>query len=118
MVRDAWVRAAPAGGTSAAYLSMTNGRLAADSLVGVSAPDVTDRAEPPPDVHRCVGMTGMTHTRVARDPGRRHSRPRARRLHVMLMDLKHDLKAGDRVTLILAFEQAGVITVDAEVRAD
>jgi periplasmic copper chaperone A len=118
VVRDAWVRAAPAGGTSAAYMSMTNGRLAADSLVGVSAPDITDSASPHQTSTDASGMTGMTHTESLAIPAGGTVVLEPGGFHIMLMDLKHDLKAGDRVRLILAFEQAGVLNVDAEVRAD
>jgi copper(I)-binding protein len=37
-------------------------------------------------------------------------------LHVMLMDLKKDLKPGDSVPLTLTFEQAGTVKIEAEVR--
>ena len=118
VVRDAWVRAAPAGGTSAAYMSMTNGRLAADSLVGVSAPDITDSASPHQTSTDASGMTGMTHTESLAIPAGGTVVLEPGGFHIMLMDLKHELKAGDRVRLVLAFEQAGVLNVDAEVRAD
>ena len=117
-VGDAWVRAAPAGGTSAAYMSLSNGRVAPEKLVGASAPDLTDSASLHETSSDASGMTGMTHTEsltipaggtVALEPGG---------FHIMLVDLKHDLKAGDRVSLVLTLEQAGVITVDAEVRAN
>jgi copper(I)-binding protein len=36
--------------------------------------------------------------------------------HIMLIGLKQGLKAGDKATLTLAFEKAGTITVEAEVR--
>jgi copper(I)-binding protein len=37
--------------------------------------------------------------------------------HIMVMELKKDLKAGDKISVILTFEKAGKVTVDAEVRA-
>jgi copper(I)-binding protein len=36
--------------------------------------------------------------------------------HVMLIDLKHGLKAGDKLSLTLRFERAGTRKVTAEVR--
>jgi len=36
--------------------------------------------------------------------------------HIMLIGLKRDLKAGDRVTMTLQFEVAGEVTVEAMVR--
>jgi copper(I)-binding protein len=37
-------------------------------------------------------------------------------LHVMLIGLKRELAVGDRLTVTLYFEQAGVVTLEAEVR--
>ena len=37
--------------------------------------------------------------------------------HVMLIGLKQELKAGEKITVTLVFEKAGKITVEAEVRA-
>lgn len=118
VIRDAWVRAAPAGGTSAAYMTLTNGRVAADALVGVSAPDLTDAASIHETTSDASGMTGMhmtesitlpSGTAVALQPGG---------FHIMLENLKQELKAGDQVQLTLTFEQAGVVNVTAEVRAN
>ena len=117
-VSGAWVRAAQAGATSAAYMTLANGQAAHDALVGVSATDVTDDASIHETTSDGSGMTGMQHIdsieipaggTVALEPGG---------YHVMLMDLKKELKAGDRVTLVLTLDQAGVINVDAEVRAN
>ena len=116
-LRDAWVRAAPAGGVSAAYLTIVNG-AAADALVGASAPDVTDRAS----VHETTtgddGMTGMHHTPSVAIPAGGSLALQPGGVHVMLEDLKTDLVEGDTVRLQLAFEQAGVVEVDALVRGD
>lgn len=114
---DAWVRAAPAGGVSAAYLTISN-EASADALVGASAPDVTDRAS----VHETTtgddGMTGMHHTPSVGIPAGGSLVLQPGGVHVMLEDLKKDLVAGDTVRLRLAFEQAGVLEVDAQVRSE
>ena len=116
--RDAWVRAAQAGGTSAAYMALTNGRVAPEVLTGVSAPDLTASASLHETSSDASGMTGMQSLdsitipaggTVALEPGG---------YHIMLMDLTKELKAGDRVTLVLTFQQAGVVNVTAEVRAN
>ena len=118
VIRDAWVRAAPAGGTSAAYMSLSNGRVAPEKLVGASAPDLTDSASLHETSSDASGMTGMTHTESLTIPAGGTVSLEPGGFHIMLVDLKHDLKAGDRVSLVLTLEQAGVITVDAEVRAN
>jgi periplasmic copper chaperone A len=118
VIRDAWVRAAPAGGTSAAYMSLTNGRAAPETLVGVSAPDLSDSASLHQTSSDASGMTGMTHTESLTIPAGSTVSLEPGGFHIMLMNLKQDLKAGSRVALVLTLEQAGVITVDAEVRAN
>jgi copper(I)-binding protein len=114
-VSDAWMRPAAAGGVSAAYLTIGNPGSAADALVGVTATDVTDRAS----LHETStddGMTGMQHTATLAIPAGGTVVLAPGGYHVMLMDLKRDLAPGDRVDLTLAFEQAGPVTVRAEVR--
>ena len=99
-------------------MTITNGRVADDELVGVSAPEVTNDASLHETTDDGSGMTGMQHVdgivipagkTVALEPGG---------YHVMLMDLLEELKAGDRVTLTLTFEQTGPVEVSAEVRAN
>jgi len=116
-VRDAWIRAAAEGGLSAAYLTIANGAPSDDVLVGVSAPDLATSVSLHETTTGDDGMTGMHHTpsiaipangTVALEPGG---------FHVMLEGLAHDLIAGETVQLVLSFEQAGPVTVDAPVRA-
>ena len=117
-VRDAWVRAAAEGGLTAAYLTITNGTADRRRAGGRQRaaprrrPSASTRRRPVDD-----GMTGMHHTpsiaipangTVALEPGG---------YHVMLEGLKRDLVAGETIQLALVFEQAGSVTVDAQVRA-
>ncbi len=116
-VTDAWVRAAAKGGTTAAYLTVANGRGSDDTLVGVST-DVGESASLHQTMTGDSGMTGMQMTdevpvkagaTVKLEPGG---------YHVMIEGLKADLAAGSTVKLILTFEQTGPVTVSAEVRAN
>ena len=116
-VADAWIRAKEAAGTTAAYMTITNGRVADDELVGVSAPSITNEASLHETTSDGSGMTGMQHVdgiaipagqTVALEPGG---------YHVMLMNLLESVDPGDLVTLTLTFEQTGPVEVTAEVRA-
>lgn len=118
VIRDAWVRAAPAGGTSAAYMTITNGRVAPDELVGVSAPDVTTDASLHETTSDASGMTGMQMTKSIKLPSGQAVALEPGGFHIMLMDLTRELKVGEQVQLVLTFEQAGVVNVTAEVRAN
>ncbi|HEY3336175.1 MAG TPA: copper chaperone PCu(A)C [Candidatus Limnocylindrales bacterium] len=117
-IRDAWVRAAQAGGTSAAYLSLTNGGAAEEQLVGVRAADLTDTASLHETSSDASGMTGMSPVDSITIPAGGTVALAPGGYHIMLMDLKKELKAGDRVTLALTFKQAGEISISAEVRAN
>ena len=116
-MRDAWIRAADEGGLSAAYLTIANGAAADDALVGVSAPDLATSVSLHETTTGDDGMTGMHHMpsiaipasgTVALEPGG---------YHVMLEGLTQDLVAARRSSSSLTFEQAGPVTVDAQVRA-
>ena len=102
--------------TSAAYFTIL-GSTTPDSLVGVSVdPSVAETAE----MHETTVDGGVAQMHpVARVEvpagGRVEFKPGG--YHVMLINLKRDLKPGDRLTLKLAFEKAGSVSVDAEVRS-
>lgn len=135
-IKDAWVRAAAAGAqsemetppgepshdgemsmgfTSAAYLQIINRGKVADRLLRVSSP-VAETA----GLHETT-MTGdvmsMQPVNYVEAPANGKVELKPGGLHIMLIGLKQDLKPGERVPLELVFEKAGVITVEAEVRA-
>ena len=115
-VEDAYVRAAPVGGVSAAYLVMENGTDEAVRLTAAST-EAAGRVE----IHRTQatddGMTSMTPVEdglgvavgetVALEPGG---------LHLMLLDVRRDLSEGDTVAVALEFEGRAPLTVQAPVR--
>ena len=117
VVRDAWIRAAAEGGLSAAYLTIANGDAADDVLVGVSAPDLATSVSLHETTTGDDGMTGMHHILSIAIPARGSLALEPGGNHVMLEGLTHDLVAGETVQLVLTFQQAGPVTVDAQVRA-
>jgi copper(I)-binding protein len=121
-IEDAWARAAAvgmagqggAGPTSAVYLVIRNEGRAADRLTAARS-DVARAAE----LHESRmdgGVMRMSPVPAIAVPagGRVELRPGG--LHIMLIDLQRELKAGERFPVILQFEQSGPITVQAEVR--
>jgi copper(I)-binding protein len=86
--------------------------------VGVSAPEITQRASLHETTTDGSGMTGMQHTASIALPSGQAVELKPGGYHIMLMDLAEDLAVGDRVQLTLTFEQAGPIDVTAEVRAN
>lgn len=116
IVRDAWVRPAPAGAGGAAYLTITNRAGVADRLVTVSSPDAAHAS-----IHesRMIGpvMTMRAVPNLAiRAGGEVRFSPSG--LHVMIEGLKHPLKPGGRLTLVLTFARSGLLRVAVPVRAD
>jgi copper(I)-binding protein len=117
VIKSAWARAAAAGGDTAVYFTITNGRVAADTLLSAS----TDAAQAA-GIHQTTtdasGMTGMQMTPSVAIPGGGTVEFAPGGYHVMLTGLKAELKTGDQVTVTLTFQNAGAVTVKAEVRAN
>ena len=132
-VEDAWVRAAAmpemdvnsnssmpssghmGGGNSAAYMVLRNSGDQADRLVSATS-DVAESVE----LHISQtenDVTTMRPVEYIEVPPGGETELKPGGLHIMLIGLKHELKAGDKVKLTLAFEKAGTISVEAEVRA-
>ncbi len=144
-VTNAWARAAAAGTTGGAYLTITNGGSAADALLSVSSP-----AAPMVEMHETVPMGAPSPAAslapsaspsagmgcgacgpVPSSGGMMGMRPVARidvpaggavelkpgSYHLMLVGLTADLRPGASIQLTLTFEKAGQVTVSAEVRA-
>jgi hypothetical protein len=113
-VHEAWARASPgASSTGAVYVTLMGGAQP-DSLVSVSTP-VAARAE----VHETINESGIMKMRptgpiavpagqmVTFAPGGSH---------IMLIDLKRKLVAGESFPLTLRFAHAAPITVEVKVR--
>lgn len=115
-VTDAWARATPPGASvAAAYLVVDNTGGAADRLLGVAS-TAADRVE----VHETRREGEVMRMRKAEPlaiaAGERVSLAPGG-LHVMLMGLRAPLRQGDRLPLVLRFERAGEIQVEAAVLA-
>jgi copper(I)-binding protein len=127
-VRDVWSR--PATGTAVIYATIHNASSGPDRLIGATSPlathvDLHESAETKmPAMSMPGGMGGMpmngsmmsrkTLTAIPIPAGGTTSlKPGG--YHLML-DLRHDLMAGERVPLRLHFARAGWIAVTATVR--
>jgi copper(I)-binding protein len=115
-IGDPWVRI-PGGmdQPAAGYLTISNASGAADALLSASSPGAASV-----ELHQTAmdsgGMMGMHPVArldipaggtVALAPGG---------YHLMIMGLKTQLKAGDRLELDLVFDHVGTVVVQAEVR--
>ncbi|HEX6844173.1 MAG TPA: copper chaperone PCu(A)C [Actinomycetota bacterium] len=114
-VTDAWARS-PMSDKGAVYFVVTNDGTEADRLVGAAAPDLDAMV----GIHETVMSEGVAEMQpvdgvdipaggaVTFEPGG---------YHVMLEELTEPLEVGSTISIVLTFEQAGDVSVDAEIRA-
>jgi periplasmic copper chaperone A len=116
VISQAWSRQTPSGAKVAgAYLTIENKGTTLDRLVSGSG-DVAGRIE----VHEMAMDDGVMKMRpldkgIVIDPGKTVKLAPGGN-HLMLMDLKSQLKQGDKVPLTLQFEKAGKVNVSLDVQ--
>jgi copper(I)-binding protein len=114
-VEDAWARPGIAGGTSAVYFVINNPTGAADTLLSASTP-----VSPNAEMHKSQmdenGAMEMQMQASVPVPERSQVEFQPGGLHVMLINLPQDLKAGETISLTLTFQNAGAIELSVPVR--
>lgn len=112
---DAAPSAVASGVTGGAYLTIRNTGSAADQLLRVTT-DVADVVE----LHTTVIDNNVAQMRPIATidvPANGQVEFKSGSYHLMLVNVKHTLEAGDTVPLTLTFQNVGDIEVRAEVRA-
>jgi copper(I)-binding protein len=115
VISQAWARATPNGAKiGGGYLTIENKGSAPDRLIGGSA-DVAGSVQ----VHEMSMDGGVMKMRPVEngltiDPGKTVKLAPGG-YHLMMMDLKSQLKQGDKVPVTLEFEKAGKVTVSLDV---
>jgi periplasmic copper chaperone A len=114
-VSDAWIRAtAPGQKTAAGYMTLRNKSAQPDRLIGGSSP-VAAKVET--HVHIKDGeILRMREVKSYDIPAKGAFELKPGGAHLMLVDLKRPLKEGERIPLVLKFEQSGEVKVDFQVR--
>lgn len=112
-----WARATPAGAqTGAAYMTIDNKTNVADRLTGCAS-TVADKVQ----IHEMKMVSGVMQMREVADglavPANGSVTLKPGSYHIMLIGLKHPLKAGDSVPMTLTFAKAGNISVTVPVQA-
>ncbi|MCX9146019.1 copper chaperone PCu(A)C [Erythrobacter sp. WG] len=115
-VAEPWSRATAEGqNAGGAFMTIANTGTAADRLTGGSTP-VAGRVE----IHTMTMEGDVMKMRQLADglevPAGGEVTLKPGSFHVMLMDLKQPLKAGDKVPLTLTFAGAGALETELEVR--
>lgn len=115
VVSQAWTRATPGGAkVGGGYLTIENKGTTADKLIGGST-DVAGKLE----VHEMSVNNGVMKMHPVEggltiEPGKTVKLAPGG-YHLMLVDLKHPLKQGDKVPVTLQFEKAGKVDVTLDV---
>jgi periplasmic copper chaperone A len=115
VITQAWSRATPNGAkTGGSYLTIENKGSAPDKLIGASA-DVAGSIQ----VHEMSMTDGTMKMRplengLAIEPGKTVKLAPGG-YHLMMMDLKNQLKQGDKLAITLEFEKAGKVPVSFDV---
>lgn len=114
-VVEPWARAALAGRTGAAYMTLVNPTDTPDRLLAAAA-DVAETVELHAHLHEGGVMRMRPVAAIEVHPGEPAVLAPAG-LHIMLIGLRRDLKRGETIRLILSFEKAGKVEVEVPVLA-
>ena len=115
-ITQLWARPAPInGGNGAAYLSITNNGQQPDRLVSVSG-EIAKQVQ----LHRMSMENNIMRMREIEGgielPAGQTVRLSAGGMHIMMLGLRHPLKAGEHFALTLHFEHAGDVEVKVKVQ--
>ena len=114
-IENAWTRATPPGAKIAAgYLTIRNASGTADKLIAASSP-----AAAKVETHVTVEEGGISRMRPVKGyavPANGSFELKPGGAHLMLVNLKAPLKAGERVPLVLKFAHGGEVKTELEVR--
>jgi len=120
-VTDAWARPSPAGDMAAmgsvnggAFMTIRNGSNEADTLLGAESP-----AARVVEIHQTVmngDVMSMQPVQLLEIPAGGEVTLKPGGYHVMLIDLQQALTVGDTIEVTLIFQNAGRVTLQAEIR--
>ncbi len=114
-VRDVWARPGVAGGNSAVYMTIANPGNRAEALLSATS-DVAAQVELHTTQMDHSGAMTMHHQESIPIPARGQVELKPGGLHVMLIGLERDLKAGDKFSLVLRFQHAGEMVLQVMVQ--
>jgi copper(I)-binding protein len=114
-IDDPWARPGFKGDNSAVYLVINNSTEQGDGLIGASS-DVANMTEIHLSKMDAEGTMTMERQDLIGIPASETVTLEPGGLHVMLMNLVNDLNVGDKFDLTLAFQRAGDIVVEVEVK--
>ena len=113
-VKDAWLRTGAEGLNTALYFKIENNSERPDTLYNVSS-DIAHHVMMH-ETYKKDGMMGMREIKdiIVKPKSSIEFKPGS--YHVMVMNLKKDLKKGEKVEFILYFKSAGAVNIAAVVQ--
>ncbi|MCL4549496.1 MAG: copper chaperone PCu(A)C [Bacteroidetes bacterium] len=114
-IKNAWVRPAAKGTNSALFFTIQNNGAKADTLIDASS-KVSDDVMIHETYSKGKDMMGMRMLKFVAVPAHEEIKFKPQGLHVMVMDLKENLKLGQTKEFSLVFKKAGTIKVRAKVK--
>lgn len=112
-----WSRAAPSGApVGAGYVVLKNTGATPDKLISATAPDVAGKVE----IHEMAMDNGVMKMRPVNGleiPAGKSVELKPGGYHIMFMQLKKPLVAGETIKGTLTFEKAGAVPVEYKVEA-
>ena len=114
-VAHPWARPAKVGENSAAYFVIENRSSTDDVLLGVRS-EIASATEIHASMDDGNGVMSMQMQESVPVPAHEHVEFQPGSLHVMLVGLTQDLEVGQTISLVLQFEEAGEVTVQAIVK--
>lgn len=112
---DAWARPANLGDNSALYFKINNPGPRTDSLIEVET-DIAAQAELHKSEMDDQGVMSMHHQDLIDIPPDSQVEFAPGGLHVMLLELKQDLRPGDTIQATFKFENSDEITLEIPIR--
>ena len=114
-INDPWARPGISGNNSAAYMTIVNGTDMDDKLLAAEC-DCAEKVELHESMMNMDGKMMMMEQENIPVPAGKSAELKPGGLHIMLIGLKQDLKAGETLDLSLTFEKAGTITIQVPVQ--
>jgi len=103
------------GATSAVYMTLVNRGNQSDRLVGVKS-DIASHVE----LHQTIMKNNVMHMQPVEGgleiPAGGQVQLKPGSYHIMLINLKRELKPGDRFSVVLEFEKSGRKTIQVDVK--
>lgn len=114
-IKNVWVRPAAKGENSALFFTIQNKGAKADTLVDASS-KVSDDVMIHETYSKSKEMMSMRMLMFVAVPAHEDVKFKPAGLHVMIMEVKEDLKIGQTKEFTLVFKKAGKVKVKAKVK--